>query len=42
MKNAPSSPRANRKSKLLLLVPCALIVIAIVMWIYLFLGSHHE
>jgi hypothetical protein len=32
--------RRDRKSKLLVLVPCLLIVIGVLLWIYLFVGSH--
>jgi hypothetical protein len=40
MKNSPDSGRSNIKSKLLLLVPCVLIVLAVVLWLYLLVGSH--
>jgi hypothetical protein len=37
-KNSPHNGRTNPKTRVLLLVPCVLIVLAVVVWLYLFVS----
>jgi hypothetical protein len=38
MKNSPHNGRTNPKSRVLLLVPCVLTVLAVLVWLYLFVS----